>query len=98
MSNSNDHDRRALQLAAVTLRNLASDHLYSDAFRHRVMNTIPDIGHWPVLFLLRAADRLEAISERLAPPDYPAARLERKRRVDRLRQRAMAQSKPPSTV
>lgn len=82
MSNSNDHDRRALGFAAETLRSLASDHLYSDAFRHRIMGSKPDIvGLTAQWLLFRTADRLDGLAERLAAPDTPATKLARRRKA-----------------
>lgn len=81
MSDSSDHDRLALEIAATTLRNLADDKLYSDAFRHRIMASIPraGMGGMVQVFLLSAAARLEAMAARMAPPDTPAERLAKKR-------------------
>ena len=81
MSDINAHDRRALGVAAETLRSLASDSLYSDAFRHRIMSSVDVVGPCVRMLLYRTADRLDAMAERLTPPDTPVARLARKRKV-----------------
>lgn len=90
MPKSLDDDLRALEFAAKILSNLANDRLYSDAFRHRITNGIPEVGYLHLTRLFITIDRLEAISERLGTPNTPPAR--------RRRRKAAQGSVPPNAA